>query len=170
VAPSERSQTSNFFFSAIQRNGDITGPRTVISDLVKQTNHPRSETLAPNPDDQCRLVRDGPPASDTHRPPGHVRATPRCTLIKAFLHPVGQGPPPLRLLVRRDRGHVLVIVLAGVCERGDEELERGVVVDGVVGDVVAGEGGEDGGPDGRMNGLVFRCALGFELYPSRFRS
>lgn len=109
------------------------------------------------------------PASDTHRPPGHVPAAPRRTLIKALLHPVRQRPPPLRILVGRDRGHVLVVVLAGVFERGDEELERGVVVDGVVGDVVACEGGEDGGPDGRVYGLVFRRALGFELYPSRFK-
>jgi len=41
------------------------------------------------------------------------------------------------------------------------------VVDGVVGDVVTGEGGEDGGPDGCVDGFVFRCALGFELSPDR---
>lgn len=40
------------------------------------------------------------------------------------------------------------------------------MVDRVVGDVMPGEGGEDGGPDGCMEGLVLLCALWFELYPS----
>ena len=38
-------------------------------------------------------------------------------------------------------------------------------MDGIVGNVVTGEGCEDGGPDGRVDGLVFRCALWLELYP-----
>lgn len=37
------------------------------------------------------------------------------------------------------------------------------MADGVVGDVVTGEGGEDGGPDGCVEDFVFLCALGFEL-------
>lgn len=37
------------------------------------------------------------------------------------------------------------------------------MVDGIVGDVVTGEGGEDGGPDGCVYGFVFLCALWFEL-------
>lgn len=101
----------------------------------------------------------------THRPPRHVPPAPRRALTKALLHPIRQFPPSPRLFVCRDGFHVLVVVLAGVFECGDEELERGVVVDGVVGDVVTGEGGEYGGPDGCVDGLVFLCALRFELYP-----
>ena len=36
-------------------------------------------------------------------------------------------------------------------------------MDGVVSDVVTGEGGKNGGPDGRVESLVFCCTLGFEL-------
>lgn len=114
-----------------------------------------------------RLSTPPTPTSHTYRPPRHVPPAPRRALIKALLHLIRQFPPPLRVLVGRDRRHVLVVVVTGVFERGDEELERGVVVDRVVGDMVAGEGGEDGGPDGCMEGLVFLCALWFELCVER---
>lgn len=105
-------------------------------------------------------------ASYTHRPPRDRSSTSRRILIEAFLHRIRQLPPPLGLLVGRDCSHVLVIVIAGVFERGDEELERGVVIDGVVGDVVTGEGGEDAGPHVCVEGLVFLYAIRFELYRS----
>ena len=107
------------------------------------------------------------PVSYTHRPPRHLTSTPRRTLVKALLHPIRQFPPPLGFLVGRDRRHVLVEILTGVFKGGDEELEWGVVVDGVVGDMVTSEGGEDGGPDGCVNGFVFHCTFRFELCPGQ---
>ena len=38
---------------------------------------------------------------------------------------------------------------------------------GIIGDVVAGECGEDGGPDGCVDGLVFLHVFGFELVRHR---
>ncbi len=100
----------------------------------------------------------------TYLPPRHRTPTASCALDEALLHTVGHLPPALRFRVLRDPAHIGVIVRAGVLEVGDEQLERRVVVDGVVDDVVPLECRKDPRPDGGVDLLVRCLRLGLQLY------
>ena len=100
---------------------------------------------------------------ETHLPPWKRAPTPRRALDEALLQAVVELPPAPRLRVLRHLAHVRAEVGAGVLEVRDDQAERRVVVDGVVGDVVPLELGEDPRPDGRVDSFVYFLCVGLEL-------
>ena len=99
----------------------------------------------------------------THQPPGLLPAAASRALHEALLHLVRQSPPPAGLLVLRDLRHVRIKVVPSILECRDEQMQRRVVVDRVVGDVCACEGGEHAGPGVGVEGPVLCLRLGLEL-------
>jgi hypothetical protein len=71
----------------------------------------------------------------------------------------------VRLRIRHDACHIRGVAGADLLHVGDEQVQWWVVVDGVVGDVVARKGGEDGGPGDGVQFLVLVGALRLELVP-----
>jgi hypothetical protein len=101
----------------------------------------------------------------TYRPPRRTSSAPRRPRRKAFLHRIRKLPPPTGLGVFPDRSHVRIVVRADVHKVRDEELERCIVVNRVVRDVVFCKGGEDAGPRsaGCVDGFVFGFGGRLEL-------
>jgi hypothetical protein len=101
----------------------------------------------------------------TYRPPRHASSTSGRPRRKALLHRICKLPPPTGLGVFPDRSHVRTVVRADVHEVRDEELERCVMVNRVVRDVVLCKGGEDAGPRsaGCVDGFVFGFGGRLEL-------
>ena len=99
-----------------------------------------------------------------YRPPGHAPTTPISALLEALLHLIRYLPPPLRLWIRSNSGHIFLVVRTSVLEGSDQQLKRSVVVNGVVGYVMSFKGGQYTWPDIGVNLNVFIFVLRFELY------
>jgi hypothetical protein len=99
----------------------------------------------------------------THRPPRDLLSTPRRTVIEALLHTICEPPPPLSLLVIPDGFHIFLKVTTCILEVCDEQIQRRVMVDRVVHDVVPSNGAKDTRPNVPVDLFVLVRAFWFEL-------